>query len=161
MFWERSTRSTQRITECDTAQTERILARLVITARFDGRSVSSHEKRNNKAQYPCIASVPSCVVEPRVARTLSVVLEPTLRPHHIEPRVQLTCREKNHPLFHKIYIIERNSSEQKYTMRVEDWRTAKTSEAKTNSIEFGIAGKGGSSVLCYNFAQEFVPMKRS
>ena len=27
--------------------------------------------------------------------------------------VQLTCREKNHSLFHKIYIIERNSSEKK------------------------------------------------
>ena len=77
---ERSTRSTQRITECDTAQTERILTRLVITARPDSRSVSSHEKRNHTAQHPCIASVPSCVGEPRVARTLSVVPEPTLRP---------------------------------------------------------------------------------
>ena len=37
--------------------------------------------------------------------------------HQIEPRVQLTCREKNHSLFHKIYIIERNSSEKKYAMR--------------------------------------------
>ena len=75
---ERSTRSTQRITERDTAQTERILTRLVITSRLDGRSVSSHEKENNIAQHQCIASVPSCVVEPRVARTLSVVPEPTL-----------------------------------------------------------------------------------
>ena len=76
---ERSTRSTQRITERDTAQTERILTRLVITARPDSRSASSHEKRNDIAQHPCIASVPSCVVEPRVVRTLSVVPEPTLR----------------------------------------------------------------------------------
>ena len=76
---ERSTRSTQHITERDTAQTECILTRLVITARPDCRSVSSHEKRNNIAQHPCIASVPSCVVEPRVARTLPVVPEPTLR----------------------------------------------------------------------------------
>ena len=70
---ERSTRSTHRITERDTAQTEHILTRLVITARPDSRSVSSHEKRDNTAQHPCIASVPSCVVEPRVARALSVV----------------------------------------------------------------------------------------
>ena len=49
---ERSTRSTQRITERDTAQTERILTRLVITARPGSRSVSSHEKRNNSAQHP-------------------------------------------------------------------------------------------------------------
>ena len=76
---ERSTRSTQRITERDTAQTERILTILVITARPDSRSVSSHEKRNNIAQHPCTASVPSCVGEPRVARTHSVVPEPTLR----------------------------------------------------------------------------------
>ena len=67
---ERSTRSTQRITECDTAQTERILTRFVITSRPDSRSVSSHEKRSNTAQHPCNASVPSCVVEPRVTRTL-------------------------------------------------------------------------------------------
>ena len=76
---ERSTRSTKRITECDAAQTERILTRLVLTARPDCRSVSSHEKRNNIAQHPCIASVTFCVVEPRFARTLSVVPEPTLR----------------------------------------------------------------------------------
>ena len=36
--------------------------------------------------------------------------------HHIEPRVQLTCREKNHSLFHRIYIIERNSCEKKCSM---------------------------------------------
>ena len=73
---ERSTRSTQRVTECDTAQTERILTRLVITSRPDSRSVSSHEKRSNTAQHPCNASVPSCVVEPRVTRTPLL-----LRPH--------------------------------------------------------------------------------
>ena len=39
---ERSTGSTQRITEGDTAQTERRLTRLVITARRDGFSVSIH-----------------------------------------------------------------------------------------------------------------------
>ena len=76
---ERCTRSTQRITERDTAQTERILTRLVITARTDRRSVSSHEKRNNIAQHPCIASVPSCVVKPLVTRTHYAVPEPTLR----------------------------------------------------------------------------------
>ena len=61
--------------------------------------------------------------------------------HQIEPRVQLTCPEKNHSLFHKIYIIERNSSEKKYTMRSEDWRKAKTSEAKTNSIVLILQGR--------------------
>ena len=78
---ERSTRSTQHITERDTAQTERILTRLVTTARPGSRSVSSHEKRNNIAQHPCIASVPSCVGEPRVACTLSVVPEPMVAEH--------------------------------------------------------------------------------
>ena len=76
---ERRTRSTQRITERDTAQTERILTRHVISSRPDSCSASSHEKRNNRAQHPCIASVSSCVVEPRVTRALSVVPEPTLR----------------------------------------------------------------------------------
>ena len=33
-----------------------------------------------------------------------------------------------------------------------------TSEAKTNSIVFEIAGKGRNSVLHHNFAQEFVPL---
>ena len=33
--------------------------------------------------------------------------------HHTEPSVQPTCREKNLSLFHKIHIIERNSSEKK------------------------------------------------
>ena len=34
-----------------------------------------------------------------------------------------TCREKNHSLCHKIYIIERNSSEKKYSIRGEDWKS--------------------------------------
>ena len=80
--------------------------------------------------------------------------------HHIEPRVQLTCREKNHSSFHKIYILERTSSEKKYTMWWEDWRKAETSEAKPNSNVFDIEGKGPNSVLYYNSAQEFVSMKR-
>ena len=76
---ERSTRSTERITERDTAQTERILDKTCDhSSPLDSRSVSSHEKRNNIAQHPCIPSVPSCVVEPGVTRTLSVVPEPTL-----------------------------------------------------------------------------------
>ena len=61
----------------------------------------------------------------------------------------------------KIYIIEWNTSEKNYTMWEEDWRKAKTSEAKTNSIVFDIARKGRNSVLYYNFQHEFVPMKRS
>ena len=56
----------------------------------------------------------------------------------------------------KIYIIERNSTEEKYTMRVKDWRKAKKSEAKPKN---DIAGKGRNSVLYYNFAHEFVPME--
>ena len=60
--------------------------------------------------------------------------------HHFDPRVQLTCQEKNHSLFDKIYIIERNSSEKKCTMRAECWRKAKTSEAKTNSIVLILQG---------------------
>ena len=68
---ERSTRSTQRIMERDTAQTERTLTRLVITSRPDSRSVSNNwEKKHNST---------TCFVEPRVTHTLSVVPEPTLR----------------------------------------------------------------------------------
>ena len=81
---ERSTWSTERITERDTAQTERILTRLVITVRPDSGSVSSHDNSNNIASHPYIASIPSCVVEPRLARTLSVVLEPALRPRTLK-----------------------------------------------------------------------------
>ena len=44
----------------------------------------------------------------------------------LNQEVQLVCREKNHS---KIYIIDRNSSREKYTIRG-DWRKAKTSEAK-------------------------------
>ena len=63
--------------------------------------------------------------------------------------------------FTRFTVIERNSSEKKYTMREEDWRKAKTSEAKTNSIILILQGSGRSSVLYYDFAHEFVPMKRS
>ena len=31
--------------------------------------------------------------------------------------VQVACREKNHSLFQKVYIIEQNSSDKKYAMR--------------------------------------------
>ena len=67
---ERSTRSLRRITERDTAQTERILTRLVITtdALMAVLYRAMRKERNNIAQHPCVASVPSCV-EPRVART--------------------------------------------------------------------------------------------
>ena len=83
--WERSTRSTECITERDTAQTERILDKTCDHSMpLDSRSVLSHEKRNNIAQHPFIASVLSCVVEPRVTRTHSVVLESTLRADVLE-----------------------------------------------------------------------------
>ena len=41
--------------------------------------------------------------------------------HHIGPRVQLMCREKNHSLFHKIALL----NEKKYTMRREDRKKPK------------------------------------
>ena len=75
-------------------------------------------------------------------KDLLVYSEDFIYCHHIEPRVQLTCREKNHSLFHKIYIIERNS-EKKYTIQGSDWRKAKTSEAKSNSIVLTLQGKDG------------------
>ena len=64
-------------------------------------------------------------------------------------------------LISKISVVERNSSEKKYTMQVEDWRKAKTSEAEANSNVLDIARKGRNSLLYHNFAQKFVPMKRS
>ena len=57
--------------------------------------------------------------------------------------------------------MARNSSEKKYTMRWEEWRIAKTSEAKTNSIVYDVPGEGWNSVLFYNFTSEFFLMKRS
>ena len=113
---ERSTRSTQRITESDTAQTERILTRLMITARPDSRFVSSHENRNNTAQHPCVASVPSCVVEPRVARTLSVVPEWhfvwVLRRKHVHIHVHVHVPVFVHAIMHyttRRSILERST----------------------------------------------------
>ena len=56
---------------------------------------------------------------------------------------EFNWRAENHSLFNKIYTIERNSSEKKYTMREEDCRKAKTSEATTNSIMLILQGKDG------------------
>ena len=75
--------------------------------------------------------------------------------HHIEPTSSTYVPREESFLISKIYIIERNFSKKKYTMRWEDWREAKTSEAKQIHME------GRNSVPCYKFAQEFVPMKRS
>ena len=47
------------------------------------------------------------------------------------------------PYLTRFYIIERNSSERKFSMRWEDWRKAKTSEAETNSIILTLQGKDG------------------
>ena len=80
--------------------------------------------------------------------------------HHIEPRSSTYVPREESFLISMICIIERNSSEKKYTMRVEDWRSQNI-WGKRNSIVFGITGKRRNSVPCYNFAQEFVPMKRS
>ena len=48
-------------------------------------------------------------------------------------------------LISKIHIFCRNSTDKKYTMRREDWRKAKTSEAKTNSI---VLIKQGRTEFC-------------
>ena len=80
--------------------------------------------------------------------------------HHIEPRVQLVCREKNHSLFHKIYVIERNPPEKKYTMRVED-RKSQNIRGKNRFNCIDLPGKGRNCVPHYVFAQEFVLMKSS
>ena len=66
--------------------------------------------------------------------------------------VQLTYQEKDHSLFPRFILFHETPPTRKYMMRVEDWRNAKTSEAKTNSFFLDIAGRGR------NFAHEFVPM---
>ena len=53
-------------------------------------------------------------------------------------------REKNHSLFHKIYIVERNSFEKKSSMRRDNRK--KTSGAKRNSFCIYVAGENG--ILC-------------
>ena len=64
----------------------------------------------------------------------------------IEPRVQLTCREKNHSLFFKKFLL--NETPPRRNIRCgERIGKAKTSAANTNSIVFDIAGKGRNSVL--------------
>ena len=72
----------------------------------------------------------------------------------------LRAETRNHPLFHKIYIIERNS-EKKYTIQGSDWRKAKTSEAKSNSIVLTLQGKDGILYAITTSSANFVPMKRS
>ena len=59
--------STERTTEPDTAQTERVLTRLVDTASLDSRLHQSSKRVS--PQHPCDEIVPSCVVLARVART--------------------------------------------------------------------------------------------
>ena len=63
--------------------------------------------------------------------------------HHIEPRSPTNVPREESFLIYKIYIIERNSSERQQTMREENWRNAKTSEAKTKSIIMILQGKDG------------------
>ena len=81
--------------------------------------------------------------------------------HHIEPRVQLTCREKNHSLFPKFILLNETLPRRniRYGRRIGE--KPKHHKRKTNSIVFDIAGKGRNSVLYYNISQEFVPMKGS
>ena len=80
--------------------------------------------------------------------------------HHIKPRSSTYVPREESFLISTIYIIEQNSSEKKYTMWAEDWRSQNI-WGNTNSIVFGIAGQRRNSVPYYNFAQEFVPVKRS
>ena len=54
--------------------------------------------------------------------------------HHTEPRSSTYVPREESIRISKIFNIERNSSEKTFSMRWEDWRKAKTSEAKTNSI---------------------------
>ena len=66
--------------------------------------------------------------------------------HLFETRVQLTCREKNHSLFHKIHIIERTSSEKKHTIRERIGEKPKHLRQKTNLTVLILHGKDGT--LC-------------
>ena len=59
--------STERTTETDIVQTERVLTRLVGTASMDSRLHWSSKRVS--PQHPCIECVPSCVVLACVART--------------------------------------------------------------------------------------------
>ena len=65
MGWERST---LRITGCDTAQTERILMRLVDTSSLDSRL--HHPGKRVFERHPCIEPVSDVVVSASVARTI-------------------------------------------------------------------------------------------
>ena len=61
--------------------------------------------------------------------------------HHFEPRSSTYVPREVSFLISKIYIIERNSSEKKYTKRLENLRTTKTTEAQTNSIILILQGR--------------------
>ena len=65
MRWERST---LRITGSDTAQTERILMRLVDTSSLDSRL--QHPGKRVFARHPCIELVSFLVVSASAARTI-------------------------------------------------------------------------------------------
>ena len=65
MGWERST---LRITGRDTAQTERILMRLVDTSSLDSRL--QHPEKIVFARHPCIELVSFLVVSASFARTI-------------------------------------------------------------------------------------------
>ena len=58
--------------------------------------------------------------------------------------VQQMCREKNQSLFTRfVYIIERNSSEKKFTMRVEKWRSQNIWGKKQIQFFLVLQGKDG------------------
>ena len=64
--------------------------------------------------------------------------------HHIEQRSSnYVPREESSFLISQDLHYWRNSSERKFSMRWEDWRKAKTSEAETNSIILTLQGKDG------------------
>ena len=79
----------------------------------------------------------------RISRLTQKLGKNVIYRHLFEPRSSTNVPREGSFYIYKIYITERNSSEKRYTMRVENWRKAKTSEATTNSIFLILQGKDG------------------
>ena len=66
--------------------------------------------------------------------------------HHIEPRVQLTCRQKNHSLFPRFKLLNETPPRRNFRCGCEeDWRKALNiwGKKKSSIVLFDIAGKDG------------------
>ena len=73
-----------------------------------------------------------------------------------------TCREKNHSLSHKNYIIERQYSKMKCTIREESEIGEKPKHLRQNQIQLcWYCRAGRNSLFHYYFAHELVLMKTS